>query len=104
MDIKKVFVQDGIQHLFAQESDKLSIQFGFVTINPGERVPEKGVSCHSENEYSFIIQGTLEGESGGKPYRVTTSDATLIPAEEEHWAINTGDEPCHIIWALVKEK
>jgi len=76
--------------------------FGKVIIPPGVRVPEKGMGKHNEDEYSIILQGTLKTESGGKEYRVRAGDATYIPKDEPHYAINDGDEDCIIVYALVK--
>ncbi|MYL56482.1 cupin domain-containing protein [Virgibacillus halodenitrificans] len=105
MEIKEhAFEETGLLTLFEENSDKMDVRFGTVTIPPGERVPNQGLSKHEENEYSLIIQGKIEGESGGKPFSVSESNATLIPAGEEHWAINSGDQPCKIVWVLVKEK
>ncbi|MBP2259138.1 cupin domain-containing protein [Virgibacillus alimentarius] len=98
------FKDQGLLTVFESESDHMVLKFGTVTIPPGVRVPEEGMSEHSENEYSFIKKGTLEGESGGKPFSITSSMATFIPAGEQHWAINSGDEPCEIVWTLLKEK
>ncbi|MDC3413782.1 cupin domain-containing protein [Aquibacillus sp. 3ASR75-11] len=98
------FDKNGLLTLFEDQSDKTEVKFGTVAIPPGGRVPEEGLSLHEENEYSFIIKGQLEGESGGKKYKVNESEATFIPAGEEHWAVNSSEKPCEIVWALVKEK
>lgn len=95
--------QTSMETLFHTKGEKVEVQFGAVTIAPGERVPTEGVSCHQENEYSFIVKGNISGESGGIPFQASGGEATFIPANEEHWAINTSDEPCEIVWALVKE-
>ncbi|WP_373895764.1 cupin domain-containing protein [Virgibacillus sp. CBA3643] len=99
---KQGFDKNGLLTLFENKSDDLDVKFGTVTIQPGDRVPKEGLSTHKETEYSFIIKGELEGESGGEPYKVSTSDATLFPAGEEHWAINASNRPCQIVWMLVK--
>ncbi|GGB42393.1 cupin domain-containing protein [Virgibacillus dakarensis] len=105
MEIKEQgFDENGLLTLFREKNKHVDVQFGTVTIPPGERVPKEGLSKHEENEYSVIVKGRVEGESGGKPYKAWASNATLIPAGEEHWAVNAGDEPCQIVWALVKEK
>ncbi|CEI81790.1 hypothetical protein J18TS1_37500 [Oceanobacillus oncorhynchi subsp. incaldanensis] len=98
------FDETGLLTLFEEKTDNIEVKFGTVTISPGERVPKEGLSLHEENEYSIIIKGEIEGECGGIPFAVSDSNATLIPAGEEHWAINSGKEPCEIVWALVKEK
>ncbi|MFS0644452.1 cupin domain-containing protein [Siminovitchia sp. 179-K 8D1 HS] len=92
-----------LETFFHRKESHAEIQFGFVTIPPGERVPLEGMSLHLEDEYSFIIKGAIEGQSGGKPFQVKAGQATLIPANEAHWALNNSDEPCEIVWCLIKE-
>ncbi|MFD2761146.1 cupin domain-containing protein [Lentibacillus juripiscarius] len=105
MEVNKYgFDNNGLLTLFEEKYNDIDVRFGTVTILSGERVPKKGLSKHEENEYSIIIKGEIEGESGGTPFRVSESHATFIPAGEQHWAINSGEEPCKIVWALVKEK
>lgn len=104
MDINKQgFTTNELTTLFEHQSKRIDYSFGTVIIQPGERVPAEGFSNHKEDEYSIIIEGNIEGESGGKPFKVNASEATLIPAGEKHWAINNGDEPCKIVWTLVNE-
>ncbi|NBJ71056.1 MULTISPECIES: cupin domain-containing protein [Clostridia] len=105
MDIKRqAFLYKGLNTLFETSSEATNMSFGTVTIPPGERVPNTGVSRHLENEYSIILKGELQGESGGARFEVRANDATFIPAGEKHWAINTSKETCEIVWVLVKEK
>ncbi|WP_174614812.1 cupin domain-containing protein [Virgibacillus ihumii] len=104
MEIKKDgFDRKGLITLYEDNEARSSVQFGTVVIAPGERVPNEGCSQHAENEYSIIIKGELEGESGGVPYKVSASNSTFIPAGEKHWAINTGEQPCEIVWTLVRK-
>ncbi|WP_099159231.1 cupin domain-containing protein [Virgibacillus ndiopensis] len=105
MEVKeRGFDKKGLLTLFEEKTDNIDVKFGTVTISPGERVPKEGLSLHEENEYSVIVKGKIEGESGGEPFTVSESSSTLIPAGEQHWAKNSGEEPCEIVWALVKEK
>jgi len=105
MEIKdNSFDNKGLLTLFEEKAECRGVQFGTVTIAPGERVPKEGFSKHEENEYSVIISGNIEGESGGKPFSVSESTSTYIPAGEKHWALNSGKEPCKIVWTLVKKK
>lgn len=105
MDIKeKSFDPNGLLTLFENQSEAVDFSFGSVVIQPGERVPKEGFSVHEEKEYSIIVEGSLEGESGGEPFTVNEADATFFPAGEKHWALNTGNEPCKVVWAMLKEK
>jgi len=78
------------------------VMFGTVVIPPKARVPMHGQGSHEQDEYSYIIRGTIQTGSGGKEYTVSAGEATLIPAGEEHWAYNAGDEDCEIVWVLVE--
>lgn len=98
------FDKNGLITLFEDKYEKMDIKFGTITIPPGGRVPEEGLASHEENEYSFIVKGKIEGESGGQKYKAKESEATFIPAGEKHWAINRSNTPCEIIWVLVKER
>ncbi|MFD1205609.1 MULTISPECIES: cupin domain-containing protein [Sporosarcina] len=94
--------KDIVQNLFHDQYPGAEVKFGYVSVPPGERLPSEGTTFHEEQEYSFIINGTLKGESGGVPYEITAGEASFIPAGEPHWSVNEGDEPVEIIFALVK--
>lgn len=81
-----------------------NVTFGTIVIPPKTRVPVQGEGAHDEDEYSFIIRGSILTCSGGVEQVVSAGEATLIPAGESHWAYNAGDEDCEIVWALVKRK
>lgn len=91
-----------VQSLFKDKFKGSEIDFGFVSIPAGARLPLEGTNFHVEHEYSFIIKGALSGESGEKPYTIKTGEASYIPAGEQHWCVNKGDEPCELVYALVK--
>lgn len=76
--------------------------FGVVTIPPGVRVPIEGTGSHEGDEYSIVLKGSIITMSGGSEYRVSSGQTTFIPAGEEHWAFNDGEEECEIVWVLVK--
>ncbi|MET3291550.1 cupin domain-containing protein [Brevibacillus fluminis] len=77
------------------------VTFGTVVIPPKARVPLTGEGAHEQDEYSYIIRGSIQTGSGGKEYTVSAGEATLIPAGEQHWAYNAGEEDCEIVWMLV---
>lgn len=91
---------EGLKPLFEKEEN---VRFGLVSIAPGERVPGKGLSNHSEDEYSYVIDGAIEGECGGNPFTISSGEASFIPAGEEHWTMNNGDRDCEIVWVLVNK-
>ena len=100
-DIKAADRYDVIMKtLFGEDAQ---VTMGTVVFPPGARVPAEGAGAHAEHEYSFVMSGSLLTVSGGKEYRISEGQATLIPAGEEHWAFNDGTENCEIIWVLVKQ-
>ncbi|KGK89628.1 cupin [Desulfosporosinus sp. HMP52] len=104
-DIKAADRSDVIMKtLFGADALKdAQVTMGTVVFPPGARVPAEGVGVHAEHEYSFIMRGSILTVSGGKECRVSEGQASLIPAGEEHWALNDGTENCEIVWFLVKQ-
>ncbi|WP_264737688.1 cupin domain-containing protein [Cytobacillus firmus] len=90
-----------LKTVFSQKALTGDIKVGTVVIPPGKRVPLTGVSNHKENEYSIIVKGSIVTETKGRTYRVSSGDATFIPAGQEHIAFNDSDEDCEIVWVLV---
>jgi len=88
--------------LFGDNVNDGRTRFGTVMIPPGIRIPAQGASSHDADEYSVVLKGSIVTMSGGKEYRVTSGQATFIPAGEAHWCLNDGNENCEIIWVLVK--
>ena len=91
-----------VQNLFHDQYPNAEVKFGFVTVPVGERLPAEGTTFHEEQEYSYVLKGTLKGVSGGEPYEISAGEASFIPAGEEHWCANDGEEPVELIFALVK--
>ncbi len=95
--------EDIVQVLFQNQFQDAEVKFGYVTIPAGERLPLDGTTVHEEHEYSFIIKGSLSGESGGNPYKIQAGEASYIPAGEYHWCV-AGENDCELVYALVKSK
>jgi len=105
MIIKGITQEDIVQqNLFQEQYKESEIKFGFVKIKPGERLPLAGTTSHIENEYSFIVKGSLTGESGGKSYRISQGEASYIPAGEAHWCRNDSEEMVELVYALLEIK
>ncbi|MCU1806366.1 cupin domain-containing protein [Cytobacillus firmus] len=90
-----------LKTVFSQKALAGDLKVGTVVIPPGKRVPLSGVSNHKENEYSIIVKGSIVTETNGKTYRVSSGEATYIPAGQEHIAYNDSEEDCEIVWVLV---
>lgn len=91
-----------MKKLFSKQGNFQEVNMSIVSITPGERVPAVGMSCHEEDEYSYIFSGEIDTYCDGKYSTEKTGDATLIPAGEEHWCINKSNEPCMIVCFMVK--
>ncbi|MGV3465007.1 MAG: cupin domain-containing protein [Heyndrickxia sp.] len=104
--VTKEFNNEATNHILFQHIDNESVvKMGYVTVPPGERVPKEGLSCHDEDEYSYILKGCMTTQSGAEEIKkVAKGSATFIPANEKHWALNESEEPCEIVYALVKHK
>lgn len=103
MKIKESIVtEDIVQTIFHDKFLGAEVKFGFVSVPAGERLPIEGTTAHDEHEYSFVIKGTLTGESGGRLFTINAGDASYIPAGEQHWCVNESDSACELVYALVK--
>jgi mannose-6-phosphate isomerase-like protein (cupin superfamily) len=82
--------------------DKGKTRFGIITIPPGVRIPNESLAPHDEDEYCFVVSGSMVVTIGETEYQVSAGDATLIPSGEAHASRNNEDEDCVVVWALVK--
>ncbi|ATW25020.1 cupin domain-containing protein [Candidatus Formimonas warabiya] len=85
-------------------AEQARVTMGMAVFPPGARVPAEGVGAHQEDEYAYVIRGSLLTMSGDKEYRLSGGQASLIPAGEAHWSCNDGTEDCELIWALVEKE
>ena len=88
--------------IFDISGDYSIVKISVITMPPGVRVPESGMSCHSEDEYSYFVEGSLYTQSGGEAFTISKGDATLIPRNEEHYCENRTNENCTLVCVMVK--
>lgn len=79
------------------------VKIGSVRFEPGQRLPVQGTGSHAEDELSYIISGSLSGESGGEAFSIGGGDLTLIPAGEEHWA-EAGPDGADILYVMIEAR
>lgn len=79
------------------------IKIGSVRFQPNQRLPAEGTGSHAEDELSYIISGSLSGESGGQAFDIGGGDLTLIPAGEEHWAV-AGPDGADLIYVMIEAR
>lgn len=75
------------------------VKMGYGVFPPNMEAPP---AAHEEDEYSFVISGTIKVKINGKVYTAEAGTATFIPAGEEHISFNDGTEECRLVWMLVK--
>jgi quercetin dioxygenase-like cupin family protein len=75
------------------------VRMGYVVFPPGVLVPP---AIHQEDEYAFVLSGTVKAKIGDKVFEAKAGSATFIPAGEEHISINDGPEEGRVLWFLVK--
>ena len=75
------------------------VKMGFAVFPPGVQAPP---AAHDQDEYAYIISGTIKARLGGEVIEATAGSATFIPAGQEHASFNDGTEDCHLVWMLVE--
>lgn len=105
MEIKQREKQtDVVQAFFQHQYPNANVTVGYVTIPVGERLPKEGTTAHHEQEYSYVLKGSLKGESGKEPYEINAGEFSYIPAGEPHWCVNEGQEAVELVYAMVETK
>jgi mannose-6-phosphate isomerase-like protein (cupin superfamily) len=92
---------DGIEmtDLFNNAQKGAGVRMGYGVFPPGISVPP---AVHREDEYAFILSGSIKAKIGNEIFEAKAGSATFIPAGEEHISINDGTEACRIVWLLVE--
>ena len=95
--------QAGLQTIFtANNQSNPTVTMGYITLLPGEQIPEKGFSRHDQDEYSYVIKGTAHTVlEDGQDMVGTEGDFQLIAAGEGHKNYNDSQEPAELVWFLV---
>jgi len=93
-DMRKIFNVNG---------DFSTADISFITIMPGQRVPQgDGWSLHDSDEYSIFISGEVYTKSGDFDGVAGKGQATFIPKGEKHWCENRTNEPCTLVCVMLK--
>ena len=74
------------------------VQFGFGVFPPGMKAPP---ATHKEDEYAYVVSGTVKALINGEVFAAKAGSATFIPAGEEHISFNDEAEECRVVWMLV---
>ena len=84
-------------------NDKVSM--GIAVFAPGSRAPpkEEEYASHDGDEFAYFISGSLKCCSGGEVFELKAGDASFIPAGEAHYSWNETDQPCTLIYFLIKK-
>ncbi|MDR3164949.1 MAG: cupin domain-containing protein [Synergistaceae bacterium] len=74
------------------------VQMGFGVFQSGTQAPP---AAHEQDEYAFVLSGTLKSRVRGEIFEAKEGTATFIPVGEEHVSFNDGAEECRLVWLLV---
>ena len=91
-----------MQRLFSASGSFATMSMSYITLLPGQRVPENGTGVHAEDEYSFCLEGEVYTESGTFQGICRTGEGTLIPHGEHHWCENRTDRPCRLLCVMIQ--
>ncbi|ELY97154.1 cupin domain-containing protein [Natrialba asiatica] len=83
------------------ESVDPQAEVGSYVIDPGERVPETGTTRHDGDETSIVLSGEIDLVVSGDRTTIGPETMTVIPAGEDHYSENTGDEPVRLVYAVL---
>lgn len=103
MIIKGKSEQTGLQTIFtAKNQPNTTVTMGYITLLPGEHIPEHGFSRHDQDEYSYVIKGQAHTVlEDGQDIVGKEGDFQLIAAGEGHKNYNDSQEIAELIWILV---
>jgi quercetin dioxygenase-like cupin family protein len=77
------------------------VLMGLGVFPPGMEAP---LAVHAQDEYAFVLSGTVKSRIGGEVFAASAGAATFIPAGEEHISFNDGEEECRVVWMLVDKR
>jgi quercetin dioxygenase-like cupin family protein len=86
-----------------KETDMACVKMGKAIMRPGVRVPEAGMNHHEEDEYAYVIKGSLSTGNEAGNRSITAGDFSFIPAGMKHWSQNDSQEDCELIWMMVSK-
>jgi transcriptional regulator with XRE-family HTH domain len=86
-----------IQMLVRSIQDKRMQPF-YTTIEP--RGGSKGPYSHIGEEFGIVLQGELEVNLKGKPYRVKKNESFYFSSQEPHSWTNPGKKKTVVIWVV----
>lgn len=82
--------------VFERLSGAGSTLVGTARMARGQQVPATGESSHPADEYSYVLSGQVEIETGGQTHRAGPGTFMLIPAGEGH--VTRALEDAEVLW------
>jgi quercetin dioxygenase-like cupin family protein len=77
------------------------VLMGFAVFPPGIEAP---LATHAQDEYAFVLSGTVKARIGGEVFTASAGAVTYIPAGEAHISFNDGDVESCVVWMLVDKR
>ena len=83
------------------EQDDPQGQVGTYVIEPGERVPETGMTAHEGTEISVILEGESKLVANGEEYTIGPNSLVVLEPGVEHYTVNTGSDPTRLVYTIL---
>lgn len=81
----------GVSYLEHLTSGDAELKLGTATFEAGKRFPTEGLSCHDQDEVSFLIEGHIDVICEGQLVSVKPGDLLTIPAGQSHYVVAHAD-------------
>jgi quercetin dioxygenase-like cupin family protein len=99
MKVTPMTVDPATVFLDLQVPAATQIRMGSICFRAGDRVPASGSSLHEQSEYSYVVTGSLEVNSGGATQVARAGDLISIPPGESHFTQVESDSS--VIYLLI---
>jgi quercetin dioxygenase-like cupin family protein len=99
MKVTPIEVDPAAVFLDMQVPAGTQVRMGCIRFRAGERIPASGSSLHEQGEYSYVVTGSLEVNSGGVTQVARAGDLISIPPGESHFTQVESDSS--VIYLLI---
>lgn len=79
------------------------IRVGKSVFEKDGRIPVEGYAKHDEDEYVYIVKGSISFGTEGEKYCLQKGDFHYMPKGKEHWCRNEAEEESELLYILVQQ-
>ena len=79
------------------------IRVGKAIFEKGGRIPVRGFAKHEEDEYVYILKGSISFGTEGEKYCLQEGDFHYMPKGQEHWCRNEAEGESELLYILVEK-